>query len=712
MKSPLRKLLRIAIVLLSLALVFNFFGYYFIYIKSRENEKLVDILAIAAHQRMLSQSISKNVVFLSNSPKSATQRNRIHDQLQTSITEFDKIDRYFRGELTLKGIPSPPNTFQIRNLLTKAKTHSRSILAVGNEVLHADTLLLRVNGPVYVNEIMYNDSRYLALMEEAAAQYSKIIQRRLDESYTINTGKFISLIVALVLLTLLVLEPLFKSNRKNYRELQEARHELIQEQKYLASILYSQTNYVIRIDRSGHFKYANPQFLSTFHYDQRELLKMPYSMSIFPKDRARCQQVADECWKNPGVIHKLLIRKPINNTTDYLWTEWEFIAIQNDSGVISEIQGIGADVSERITAERLKEEVMLTSSYAMTYARMGSWKLNFATQELEISKELLSILEIEQEQSLTIPLEEYLHTHVFVEDQATVIDELTRALHNKHDKDYEANFSYRLITAKGNLRHLFTKGKLIDDVSGFGISQDVTSQKEAEQALLKSEQSFRLLAEHSQDIITEHQPDGRVQYISPSVQKVLGYQPEEVLGSQIMNFIENDDLKTHFDDGKLVLPESEVVTLSYRILKKNGDFIWLESIIKPVKENGEIIKLITTSRNITERKTVESEREQLILEMKQSEELLRSVINSTPDWIFIKDLGFRYLLVNQAYADALHRTPQDFVGKNDLDIGFPEELVKGDPEKGIRGFWADDREVMDSGKAKFVPEEPSLIDAR
>ena len=710
MKSPLRKLLRIAIVLLSFALLFNFLGYYITYIKSRENEKLVGIIAVTDQQRMLSQSISTNVVLLCQPIQTAGYKNKLREHLRASLIEFDKNDKYFRGEHIIPGIPSPPNNFETKKLLVKAKTHSKTILAVGNEVMQADTMMMRLNGRMYVNELLYSESKFLSLMEETASHFARIIERRIDESSTINTSKFISLVVALILLTLLVLEPLFKSNRKNYLELQEARNELLQEQKYLASILYSQTNYVIRIDRSGHFKYANPQFLKTFRYDQKALLEMPYSMSIFPKDRARCQEIADECWENPGVIYKLLIRKPINGSAEYLWTEWEFIALQNDSGVISEIQGIGADVSERVNAEQLKEEAILTSSYAMTYARMGSWKLNFASQQLELSKELLSILEIDESQSLVMPLDQYLDNHVMLEDQSTVTEELTKALHNKNDNNYEANFSYRLITAKGNIRYLFTKGKLIDDVSGFGISQDITSQKEAEQALLKSEQSFRLLAEHSEDIITEHLPNGTVQYISPSVQKVLGYQPEEVLGNQIMNFVENDDLKKHFDDGKLILQDYEVLTLRYRILKKDGDFIWLESIIKPVKEGDSIIKLITTSRNITERKKVESEREQLIQEMKQSEELLRSVINSTPDWIYIKDLGFRYLLVNQAYADSMHMTPQDFVGKNDLDIGFPDELVKGNPEKGIRGFWNDDREVMDSGKAKFIPHEPSIID--
>ena len=129
----------------------------------------------------------------------------------------------------------------------------------------------------------------------------------------------------------------------------------------------------------------------------------------------------------------------------------------------------------------------------------------------------------------------------------------------------------------------------------------------------------------------------------------------------------------------------EYRTLRYRMQKKDEDFIWLETIMKPVKKGGVIVKFICTSRNISERKKSEAEREQLLAEVRQSEELLRTVINSTPDWIYIKDLGHRYLLVNQAYGDSLHMAPQDFVGKNDLEIGIPEEFVMGN-EKGNPWF--------------------------
>jgi len=97
-------------------------------------------------------------------------------------------------------------------------------------------------------------------------------------------------------------------------------------------------------------------------------------------------------------------------------------------------------------------------------------------------------------------------------------------------------------------------------------------------------------------------------------------------------------------------------------------------------------------------------------EVREQGILTRTIIDSTPDWIFIKDQQHRYRLVNQGYATSLHLAPEDFIGKNDLELGFPEELVKGNPEKGIDGFWQDDRRVMDSGKTKIIPNDLVMID--
>lgn len=94
----------------------------------------------------------------------------------------------------------------------------------------------------------------------------------------------------------------------------------------------------------------------------------------------------------------------------------------------------------------------------------------------------------------------------------------------------------------------------------------------------------------------------------------------------------------------------------------------------------------------------------------QSSSALRALLEIIPGWVFVKDQQHRYHMVSRSYADALHLQPTDFLGKNDLDLGFPEELVKGDPARGIRGFWTDDRQVMDSGKQMVYPHDPATVD--
>jgi PAS domain S-box-containing protein len=591
MNTPFRKLIRIAIIIISCIILFNFFGYYLIRSRSEENEKMTVKINFSARQRMLSQTVVKDAMLLLTLSQNDNGKKKIRSQLKQDLAEFELNSRFLRGEKTFPDLAPVQNSIEIDNLLRRQQPYINTLLKTGNAIALADSLQLASNKEVYIRELASNEGSLMPLMEELNRKLVGDMERQARETSTINTSKLVSLIIALIFLGLLVLEPLFKSNQRNFKDLQDARNKLIKEQKYLSSILSSQTNYVIRIDRQGFFTYANVEFLKTFRYTQDELLQASFHTTLYPKDAVRCQQVAEQSWKNPGVIQKILIRKPINRSPEYLWTEWEFISLQDDAGNVSEIQGIGINVTDKILAEQ--------------------------------------------------------------------------------------------------------------------------SKKEAEKALLESEKRFRLLAEHSEDIISEHLIDGTVTYISPSVQKVLGYDKEKVIGRQFLDFVHPDDAGNFLDDGPLgTINDAESLTLCYRIQNKEEDFIWLETIIKPVKQNGSVTKLICTSRNITERKKVEAEREQLIAEMKQSEQLLRTVINSTPDWIYIKDLGHRYLLVNQAFGDSMRLSPQSFVGKNDLEIGFPEEIVKGDPLKGIKGYWSDDKEVITTGKSKFIMEEPSIIDGK
>ncbi|PWT72633.1 MAG: hypothetical protein C5B59_15310, partial [Bacteroidetes bacterium] len=173
----------------------------------------------------------------------------------------------------------------------------------------------------------------------------------------------------------------------------------------------------------------------------------------------------------------------------------------------------------------------------------------------------------------------------------------------------------------------------------FGIAQDVTSQKESENALVNSEQKFRLLAENSEDVISVHAADGTIWYLSPSVINVLGYEVEEIIGKSILDYVHPDCKHKFFPRERAALYTRESIIIRYRICKKDGTYLWLETIIKPIVDQNEVIKLICTSRNITEQKIAQEK-------LKKKDQLLHAVAQAAHLLLSNPDL-------NQAIMDSI-----------------------------------------------------------
>ncbi len=635
MKSPFRKLVRISVVLLVLVLLFNFFGYYINRIRSLENKELIEAINVSGHQQTLSQRIAKESILLLSNPEPQTV-GTLRDTLTRLISVFQRNQILLQQQAGSTPSPVPQQIFQIKLLLSTSQTYLESMTAIAQDLTQSDSAMLVMNKKLYQRNMLYNEQKYITLMSEINQHYSALVNETNGEVATVDTGKLISLLVAIVGLIILVLEPAFKKGERNYKDLQNARNELLNEKKFLASILRSQTNYVIRINRSGNFTYANPAFLKTFGYTETEIQHVLFYTTIFPKDMARCQQVAGECWNNPGKISRLLIRKPIGRSREFIWTEWEFLALSDDDGQVNEIQGIGSNVSEKLQMEKGKEEAIRTLSYAMTYAKMGSWNLDFISSELSLSKEFKALLALDEEDPDKIPLDNFLHLYVVPEDFNLVAEEFAQAIHHKENTGYETSFSCRIITKQGWMRYLSVKGKVVDEQMEFGIAQDITFQKEAENALLNSEQKFRLLAENSEDIISVHAIDGTVWYLSPSVTTVLGYEVDDIIGRSFEQYV-------HPDDRHKFLPADQVpgfadhvaetsIIVRYRILRKDGTYVWLETIIKPIVDEAELVKLICTSRNITDQKIAQEK-------LKRKDHLLHAVAQATHSLLINTDLN-------------------------------------------------------------------------
>src|SRR5690349_3894461 len=156
MKSPFRKLVRIAVVLLAAVLLLNFFGYYMIHLSSKQNEKMVRLVSISGQQQTLGQVITKDVMLLTKGSLPEPEKQGIREQLHSATDSFIAGNQLLREKIKIvQDEPVTTDLLEITRDLTNAQTHFKGIIAVAQEVYLADSQLLAINGALYKQQILY-----------------------------------------------------------------------------------------------------------------------------------------------------------------------------------------------------------------------------------------------------------------------------------------------------------------------------------------------------------------------------------------------------------------------------------------------------------------------------------------------------------------------------------------------------------------------------
>lgn len=139
-----------------------------------------------------------------------------------------------------------------------------------------------------------------------------------------------------------------------------------------------------------------------------------------------------------------------------------------------------------------------------------------------------------------------------------------------------------------------------------------TATTEQQKALERSEERFRALIQHSADAIQLLSAEGNILYSSNSVERVLGYKPEEIQGVGAAPYLHPDDLPLFMERFTTLLqtPGGQV-TLEYRVKHKNGSWAWIEATGSNYLHDPHIQAIVGNFRNITERKKLE-ERQRLL----------------------------------------------------------------------------------------------------
>jgi PAS domain S-box-containing protein len=144
-----------------------------------------------------------------------------------------------------------------------------------------------------------------------------------------------------------------------------------------------------------------------------------------------------------------------------------------------------------------------------------------------------------------------------------------------------------------------------------------------ERALQRSERRFRAMIERSSDVELLHDPvTGTIVYASPSLERVLGYRPDELVGKRSSHLLHPD----HVDEQRRLSADlnqepGKVLTTEVMLRHKDGSWRWVENTLTNMLNEPSVNAVVMNVRDITERKLAESERAHLGTRLRQAEKM-------------------------------------------------------------------------------------------
>lgn len=223
-----------------------------------------------------------------------------------------------------------------------------------------------------------------------------------------------------------------------------------------------------------------------------------------------------------------------------------------------------------------------------------------------------------------------------------------------------------------------------DDDQLLVLSSDITEKYRARQEADTQAYLLSLVSEHIGEVVTLCDLDAKLAFVSPSLKPIVGYDPSVVLAHGNFNQLLASETQSRmtpvFDRYRAGL-DTAPTRFEFEFQRKDGEFIWLETDVRPVLVDGKVTHVLTVSRDITERKHAEIQR--------QISDLM---VNNIKESLMVTNLSGQVTWVNPAFVRMTGYTTAEVVGQTEVELlstNFtPEDrLVARAQALDTQGFW-------------------------
>ncbi|GAB3027846.1 PAS domain S-box protein [Spirosoma pulveris] len=294
---------------------------------------------------------------------------------------------------------------------------------------------------------------------------------------------------------------------------------------------------------------------------------------------------------------------------------------------------ISTDISYLKTIEEALMQASQRSQMATKAGKLGVWEWNLLTHELILDENFYTLVGIPQSTALAhiSDVEPLVHPA----DLAFFSDKVQTII--REQQPFEVEFR-TISPIDESVRYMKVDGLVLQNESGLshrmiGVIRDRTAKRLVNQALRASEQRYRSLVDHLNDVVFQADSKGLWTYLNPAWEVITGFSIEESLGRYFLDFIVPEDhakVKALFPPIEAGQPES--VRQVIRYVYKTGGFRWIEAFAQVSRnQHQEITGVTGTLTDITERKMAEEA-------IQESEQRFREIAENVDEMFWIRDV--------------------------------------------------------------------------